>query len=191
MSDSMPSEMKCPVPHGQTAGGPGPGVTATETASPMHGAVTTNSRKIVRNSEWWPDRLDLSVLSQNNALVDPLDPTFDYAAEFATLDLDALIADLHALMTDSQSWWPADYGHYGPFFIRMAWHSAGTYRIHDGRGGAGMGTQRLARQGPPSPLAHQAEVWQENLLGRPHDPHRQRRHREHGPQDLRLRRRPC
>jgi catalase-peroxidase len=144
MSDSMPSEMKCPVPHGQTAGGPGPGVTATETASPMHGAVTTNSRKIVRNSEWWPDRLDLSVLSQNNALVDPLDPTFDYAAEFATLDLDALIADLHALMTDSQSWWPADYGHYGPFFIRMAWHSAGTYRIHDGRGGAGMGTQRFA-----------------------------------------------
>jgi catalase-peroxidase len=138
----MSNEMKCPVP--QAAGGPGPNVTATETSSPLHGAVTHNSRKIVRNSEWWPDRLDLSILSQNNNLVDPMAPTFDYAKEFATLDLDAVIADLHTLMTDSQSWWPADYGHYGPFFIRMAWHSAGTYRIHDGRGGAGMGTQRFA-----------------------------------------------
>jgi catalase-peroxidase len=110
----------------------------------MHGAVTTNSRKIVRNEHWWPDRLDLGILSQNNPLVDPLDPTFDYAAEFKTLDLDAVIKDLHALMTDSQPWWPADYGHYGPFFIRMAWHSAGTYRTYDGRGGAGMGTQRFA-----------------------------------------------
>jgi catalase-peroxidase len=110
----------------------------------MHGAVTTNSRKIMRNEHWWPDRLDLSILSQNNPLVDPLDPGFDYAAEFKTLDLDALIADLHALMTASQPWWPADFGHYGPFFIRMAWHSAGTYRTYDGRGGAGMGTQRFA-----------------------------------------------
>jgi catalase-peroxidase len=137
----MSNEMKCPVPH--AAGGPPPSVTATETASPLHGAVTHTSRQITRNEHWWPDRLDLAVLSQNNSLVDP-DPGFDYAAEFATLDLDALIADLHALMTDSQSWWPADYGHYGPFFIRMAWHSAGTYRTYDGRGGAGMGTQRFA-----------------------------------------------
>ena len=134
----MSNEMKCPVPHG------GNSVTATETSSPMHGAVTHTSRRIVSNSEWWPDRLDLAVLHQNTRLADPLGPDFDYAAEFKSLDLDAVIKDLHALMTDSQSWWPADYGHYGPFFIRMAWHSAGTYRIADGRGGAGMGTQRFA-----------------------------------------------
>ena len=137
----MSSEAKCPVPHGN---GPSTNVTATETASPMHGAVTHNSRKITRNEHWWPDRLDLAVLHQNTKLADPMGRDFDYAAEFKTLDLDAVIKDLHALMTDSQSWWPADYGHYGPFFIRMAWHSAGTYRIHDGRGGAGMGTQRFA-----------------------------------------------
>ncbi len=136
----MSTEAKCPVPHGQ----PSAQTTATETASPMHGAVTSNSRKITRNEHWWPDRLDLAVLHQNNQLADPLAPGFDYAAEFKTLDLDAVIADLHALMTDSQPWWPADYGHYGPFFIRMAWHSAGTYRTYDGRGGAGMGTQRFA-----------------------------------------------
>ncbi len=134
----MSTEPKCPVPHG---GNP---ATATETASPMHGAVTTNSRKITRNEHWWPDRLDLAVLHQNTKLADPMGQDFNYAEEFKKLDLDAVIKDLHALMTDSQSWWPADYGHYGPFFIRMAWHSAGTYRIHDGRGGAGMGTQRFA-----------------------------------------------
>jgi len=133
--------MKCPVPHGAS---PTASQTATETSSPMHGAVTTNSRKIVRNAEWWPDRLDLAVLHQNTKLADPMDPAFNYAEEFKKLDLDGVIADLHALMTDSQSWWPADYGHYGPFFIRMAWHSAGTYRTYDGRGGAGMGTQRFA-----------------------------------------------
>jgi catalase-peroxidase len=132
--------MKCPVPHGQ----PSAQTTATETASPLHGAVTHTSRKIVRNSEWWPDRLDLAVLHQNTKLADPMDPGFNYAEEFRSLDLDAVIKDLHALMTDSQEWWPADYGHYGPFFIRMAWHSAGTYRVADGRGGAGMGTQRFA-----------------------------------------------
>jgi catalase-peroxidase len=138
----MPEEMKCPVPH--AAGGPPPSVTATELESPMPGAVTSTSRRIINNEHWWPDRLDLSILAQNNSLADPMDPTFDYAAEFKTLDLNAVIADLHALMTTSQSWWPADYGHYGPFFIRMAWHSAGTYRTYDGRGGAGMGTQRFA-----------------------------------------------
>ncbi|HZL28533.1 MAG TPA: peroxidase family protein, partial [Acidobacteriaceae bacterium] len=136
----MSDEMKCPVPHGQ----PTAQTTATETASPLHGAVTLNSRKVVRNEHWWPDRLDLAVLHQNTKLADPMGDNFDYAAEFNSLDLDAVIADLHALMTDSQSWWPADYGHYGPFFVRMAWHSAGTYRTHDGRGGAGMGTQRFA-----------------------------------------------
>jgi catalase-peroxidase len=133
-------EMKCPVPHGQ----PTAQTTATETSSPLHGAVTHNSRKITRNEHWWPDRLDLAILHQNTKLADPMGKDFDYAAEFKTLDLDAVIQDLHAVMTNSQSWWPADYGHYGPFFIRMAWHSAGTYRIHDGRGGAGMGTQRFA-----------------------------------------------
>ncbi len=138
----MSTEMKCPVPH--AAGGPPPSVTATETESPLPGAVTSTSRRIINNEHWWPDRLDLAVLHQNNQLADPLAPGFDYAAEFATLDLDALIADLHALMTDSQPWWPADFGHYGPFFVRMAWHSAGTYRTYDGRGGAGMGTQRFA-----------------------------------------------
>jgi catalase-peroxidase len=134
----MSNEMKCPVPH---SGNPS---TSTETASPMHGAVTHTSRKITRNEHWWPDRLDLAILHQNTKLADPMGHDFDYAAEFKSLDLDAVIKELHALMTDSQSWWPADYGHYGPFFIRMAWHSAGTYRTHDGRGGAGMGTQRFA-----------------------------------------------
>ncbi len=139
----MSNEPKCPVT-GIAGDRPAPSTTATETSSPMHGAVTIDSRKIVRNEHWWPDRLDLAILHQNNKLADPLDPSFNYAEEFKTLDLDAVIADLRALMTDSQSWWPADYGHYGPFFIRMAWHSAGTYRTYDGRGGAGMGTQRFA-----------------------------------------------
>jgi catalase-peroxidase len=129
--------MKCPVPHAQAQGG-------AETSSPKHGAVTRTSRKIVRNMEWWPERLDLAILHQNTKLADPMDKEFNYAKEFNSLDLDAVVKDLHALMTDSQSWWPADYGHYGPFFIRMAWHSAGTYRTYDGRGGAGMGTQRFA-----------------------------------------------
>jgi catalase-peroxidase len=141
MSNEMSNEMKCPVPHGNT---PSASTTKTETESPMPGAVTHNSRMIMRNAQWWPDRLDLAILHQNTKLADPMAQDFDYAAEFKTLDLDAVIKDLHALMTDSQSWWPADYGNYGPFFIRMAWHSAGTYRTHDGRGGAAMGTQRFA-----------------------------------------------
>ena len=94
--------------------------------------------------EWWPNRLDLTVLHRNPPASNPLGADFDYAAEFATLDLEAVRRDLLALMSDSQEWWPADYGHYGPLFIRMAWHGAGTYRISDGRGGAGSGAQRLA-----------------------------------------------
>ena len=97
-----------------------------------------------KNKDWWPNQLDLSVLHQHSNLSDPLGEAFDYAKEFKSLDLDALVKDLHALMTDSQEWWPADFGHYGPLFIRMAWHAAGTYRIGDGRGGAGTGQQRFA-----------------------------------------------
>jgi catalase-peroxidase len=96
------------------------------------------------NRDWWPNQIDLKALHQNSALSDPMAPDFDYAAEFARLDLAAVKADLAALMTDSQEWWPADFGHYGPLFVRMAWHSAGTYRVSDGRGGAGAGQQRFA-----------------------------------------------
>ena len=96
------------------------------------------------NASWWPNQLDLKPLTYHSPLANPMGESFNYAEEFKSLDLNAVIADLHALMTDSQAWWPADYGHYGPFFIRMAWHSAGTYRIADGRGGAGSGTQRFA-----------------------------------------------
>ena len=96
------------------------------------------------NRDWWPDHLDLQVLHGNSSLSDPMGEAFDYAKEFKSLDLNAVIKDLHALMTNSQEWWPADYGHYGPLFIRMSWHAAGTYRIEDGRGGGGAGAQRFA-----------------------------------------------
>jgi len=96
------------------------------------------------NRDWWPNQLNVQILHQQSSLSDPMGEAFDYAEEFKSLDLDAVIKDLHALMTDSQEWWPADFGHYGPLFIRMAWHSAGTYRIADGRGGAGAGQQRFA-----------------------------------------------
>ncbi len=117
----MATEMKCPV-----AGGAG------------------KRAKARTNTDWWPDQLGLSLLAQNVPTSNPMDESFDYAEEFKTLDLDAVIKDLHGVMTDSQDWWPADYGHYGPLFIRMAWHAAGTYRIFDGRGGARSGEQRFA-----------------------------------------------
>jgi catalase-peroxidase len=104
----------------------------------------TGGSRAFSNRDWWPNQLDISVLHQHSTLSDPMGEAFDYAKEFKSLDLNAVIKDLHALMTDSQEWWPADFGHYGGLFIRMAWHSAGTYRIHDGRGGAGAGQQRFA-----------------------------------------------
>jgi catalase-peroxidase len=112
---------------------------------PVAGGLEKNAVVLeMTNRVWWPNQLNIRILHQNPPKADPMGESFDYAAEFKTLDLEAVRQDLYALMTDSQEWWPADYGHYGPFFIRMAWHSAGTYRIGDGRGGAGSGTQRFA-----------------------------------------------
>ena len=116
----MSTEAKCPV---------------------MHGTTNVGMRS---NSDWWPNQLNLRILRQNSPQSDPMGEAFNYAEEFKKLDFKALKKDLHALMTDSQDWWPADFGHYGGLFIRMAWHSAGTYRIGDGRGGAGAGQQRFA-----------------------------------------------
>ncbi len=123
MNDKADSQGKCPV---------------------MHGALTKASAGGASTRDWWPDQLNLGILHQHSALSDPMGEDFDYAAAFKKLDYAALKKDLHALMTDSQDWWPADYGHYGGLFIRMAWHSAGTYRTADGRGGASTGTQRFA-----------------------------------------------
>jgi len=113
--------------------------TTTESKCPFSGGTPAHT-----NRDWWPKQLDLEILHQHSSLSNPMGEEFDYAKEFKTLDLNAVIKDLHVLMTDSQDWWPADFGHYGGLFIRMAWHSAGTYRIGDGRGGAGAGQQRFA-----------------------------------------------
>ncbi|MFV1990222.1 MAG: catalase-peroxidase, partial [Acidimicrobiales bacterium] len=124
MTDAHDSAGKCPVMGGSHAAHTAKGSTA--------------------NQHWWPNQLNLTMLHQNSPASDPMGGDFDYAAEFNSLDYGALKQDINTLMTDSQSWWPADYGHYGPFFIRMAWHSAGTYRVEDGRGGGATGTQRFA-----------------------------------------------
>jgi catalase-peroxidase len=118
---------------------------STEAKCPFSSGERPQSRAGHRgNAGWWPEQLKLSILHQHSSKSDPMGGHFDYAREFQSLDLDAVIADLRALMTDSKDWWPADYGHYGPFFIRMSWHAAGTYRIADGRGGGGHGAQRFA-----------------------------------------------
>jgi catalase-peroxidase len=119
---------------------------SNEAKCPFSGAIRTNAtaRGATRNADWWPEQLNLAILHQHSSKSDPMGEGFNYAEAFKTLDLDAVVKDLHALMTDSQDWWPADYGHYGPFFIRMSWHAAGTYRISDGRGGGGTGAQRFA-----------------------------------------------
>ena len=119
----MSDESKCPVPHGNQGRFSGRGTT---------------------NKDWWPNQLNLNILHQHSPASNPMDDNFDYAKEFKKLDLKALKKDLYDLMTNSQDWWPADWGHYGGLFIRMAWHSAGTYRTADGRGGGGTGNQRFA-----------------------------------------------
>jgi catalase-peroxidase len=120
-------------------------MSATETKCPVMGAEHANATMGTRsNRDWWPNQLNLGILHQNPPAADPLGDDFDYATAFKSLDIDAVKQDIMTMMTTSQPWWPADYGHYGPFFIRMAWHSAGTYRIQDGRGGAGAGTLRFA-----------------------------------------------
>jgi catalase-peroxidase len=131
----MPAGTRCPIT-GMVAG-----AKATP-ATPQRGGSTAVDG--YTNREWWPNQLNLRILHQNSPAVNPMGQAFNYAEEFKKLDLEAVKKDLTALMTDSQDWWPADYGHYGPFFIRMAWHSAGTYRVQDGRGGARYGTQRFA-----------------------------------------------
>jgi len=126
------SDSKCPVPHGAASGSKCP---------VMHGGATESNMSVM---EWWPKALNLDILHQHDTKTNPLGEAFDYREAVKQLDVEELKKDMHALMTDSKSWWPADWGHYGGLMIRMSWHAAGTYRISDGRGGASTGNQRFA-----------------------------------------------
>jgi catalase-peroxidase len=148
-----------------------------------------------KNQDWWPNLLNLNVLRQHGAASNPMGEAFNYSKAFASLDLDAVKKDIEQVMTDSKDWWPADYGHYGPFFIRMAWHSAGTYRTTDGRGGGGSGTQRFAplNSWPDNTNLDKARMllWplkqkygKKTFLGRYYDSRGQLRARVHGLPDF-------
>ena len=155
------------------------------------------SSEFQSNEKWWPDALNLRMLHQRHPGSSPFGDGFDYRATVANIDIDELTRDVDALMTDSQPWWPADWGHYGPFFIRMSWHAAGTYRVVDGRGGGGhrrpalrpaelVAGQRQPRQGAPTAAADQEEVGQGDLVGRPVRVRRQPGAGDDGLQDVRL-----
>ena len=133
-TEQSSSSCGCPFGHGQQAP-----VTNADQCPVIHAAGEGTT-----NQDWWPNQLKVDILHQHDARSNPMEEDFDYAEEFKSIDYDALKKDLNDLMTDSQEWWPADFGHYGPFFIRMAWHAAGTYRTADGRGGGGTGAQRFA-----------------------------------------------
>ena len=169
------------------------------TGCPVSHAKAPHPTSGSANRMWWPNHLNMKVLAKNPAVANPMGADFDYAAEFKSLDLPAVKKDIEKALTTSQDWWPADFGHYGPLIIRMAWHSAGTYRIErrPGRRWCGaaalrapqqLARQRQPRQSPAPALAGQEAVRQEDLVGRSDDPRRECRARVDGLQDLRLRR---
>ena len=147
MAERNPTNAHVAITTVIAADAPTPGrndVSNSESENPVIAAPTPKEHRPSTNRDWWPNQLDLQVLHQHSPLSNPMGEDFSYAEEFKTLDVEALKRDIIEVMTASQDWWPADYGHYGPLFIRMSWHAAGTYRIADGRGGGGKGAQRFA-----------------------------------------------